>query len=226
MSPQTGWLLQEEVVPRLRAVIPHTVHRVGCEDAEELIQDATAMAAGILHKAEAAGKKVAASSVAYYSIQHSKSGRRSVGHSCADVHGSATQLHGKTRLHSLDEVVASDEETGGEIFTFNDVLSNEQEDPSTRAARKLDWESFCAGLPERERVAVVLVAEGKTLRQAARYLGVSESTMQTSKRRLGVKILEFMGADIMIEVRRRPQWRNSLEATREKQACRVQRQAA
>jgi hypothetical protein len=49
--------------------------------------------------------------------------------------------------------------------------------------------------------------------------------MQTSKRRLGVKILEFMGADIMIEVRRRPQWRNCLEATRERQACRVQRQA-
>jgi DNA-directed RNA polymerase specialized sigma24 family protein len=226
MSPQTGWLLQEEVVPRLRAVIPHTVHRVGCEDAEELVQDATAMAAGIFHKAEAARKKVAASSVAYYSIQHSKSGRRSVGHSSADVHGTATQLHGKTRLHSLDEVVASDEETGGEIFTFNDVLSNEQEDPSTRAARKLDWESFCAGLPERERVAVMLVAEGKTLRQAARCLGVSESSMQTSKRRIGVKILEFMGADIMIEVRRRPQWRNNLAATREKQACRVQRQAA
>jgi DNA-directed RNA polymerase specialized sigma24 family protein len=226
MSPQTGWLLQEEVVPRLRAVIPHAVHCVGCEDAEELIQDATAMAASILHQAEAAGKKVAASSVAYYSIQHSRSGRRSVGHSNADVHGTATQLHGRSRLHSLDEVVASDEETGGEIFTFNDVLSNEQEDPSTRAARKLDWESFCAGLPERERVAVVLVAEGKTLREAARFLGISESTMQTSKKRLGVKILEFMGADIMIEVRRRPQWRNSLEATRERQACRVQRLAA
>ena len=225
MSPQTGWLLQEQVVPRLRAVIPHTVHRVGCEDAEELIQDATAMAAGIFHQAEAAGKKVAASSVAYYSIQHCRSGRRSVGHSCADVHGTATQLHGRTRLHSMEEVVASDEETGGEIFTFNDVLSNEQEDPSTRAARKLDWESFCAGLPERERVVVVLVAEGKTLRDAARYLGISESSMQTSKRRLGVKILEFMGTDIMVEVRRRPQWRNNLEATREKQACRVQRQA-
>lgn len=106
------------------------------------------------------------------------------------------------------------------------MLSNEQEDPSTRATRKLDWEAFCAGLPERERVAVVLVAEGKTLRQAARYLGVSESSMQTSKRRLGVKILEFMGADIMIEVRRWPQWRNGLEATRERQACRVQGQAA
>jgi Sigma-70, region 4 len=210
----------------LRAVIPHAVRCVGCEDAEELIQDATAMAAGIFHKAEAAGKTVAASSVAYYSIQHSKSGRRSVGNSCADVHGTATQLHGRTRLHSLEEVVASDEETGGEIFTFNDVLSSEQEDPSIRAASKLDWESFCAGLPERERVAVVLVAKGKTLRQAARYLGVSESSMQTSKRRLGMKILEFMGADIMVEVRRRRQWRNSLEATREMQACRVQRLAA
>ena len=139
MSPQTGWLLQEEVVPRLRAVIPHTVHCVGCEDAEELIQDATAMAASIFHKAEAAGKKVAASSVAYYSIQHCKSGRRSVGHSWADVHGTATQLHGKTRLHSMEEVVASDEETGGEIFTFNDVLSNEQEDPSRREDSKRDF---------------------------------------------------------------------------------------
>jgi len=75
-------------------------------------------------------------------------------------------------------------------------------------------------------VVVVLVAEGKTLRQVARHLGVSDSSMQTSKRRLGVKILEFMGADIMAEVRRRPQWWNSLEATREKQACRVQRLAA
>jgi hypothetical protein len=47
MSPQAGWLLQEQVVPRLRSVIPHAVHCVGCEDAEELIQDATALAAGI-----------------------------------------------------------------------------------------------------------------------------------------------------------------------------------
>jgi DNA-directed RNA polymerase specialized sigma24 family protein len=226
MSPQAGWLLQEQIIPRLRSVIPHTVHCVGSEDAQELIQDATAMAAGILHRAETAGKQVAASSVAYYSIQHCKSGRRSVGSSRVDVHAAGTQLNGHTRLHSLEEVVASNEETGGEIFTFNDVLSNDQEDPAGKAARKLDWESFCAGLPERERVVVVLVAEGKTLREAARSLGVSDSAMQTSKKRLGVKILEFMGADIMVEVRRRPQWRNSLEATREKQACRVHRQAA
>jgi hypothetical protein len=45
MSPQAGWILQEEVVPRLRSAIPRAVSFVGSEDAEELIQDATAMAA-------------------------------------------------------------------------------------------------------------------------------------------------------------------------------------
>jgi len=155
MSPQTGWLLQEEVVPRLRAVIPYAVRCVGCEDAEELIQDATANAAGIFHRAEAAGKKVAASSVAYYAIQHCKSGRRRVANSRVDALASGTQLDGHTRMHSLDEVVATNEEAGGEIFTFNDVLSNDQEDPSTKASRHLDWESFWAVLSERERVVVL-----------------------------------------------------------------------
>lgn len=62
--------------------------------------------------------------------------------------------------------------------------------------------------------------------QAARLLGVSDSAMQSSKHSLGAKILEFMGVDILVEIRRRPQWRNNLEATRERQACRMQRQAA
>jgi DNA-directed RNA polymerase specialized sigma24 family protein len=226
MSPQAGWLLQEQIFPRLRTIISYAVRCVGCEDAEELIQDATAMAAGILHSAEAAGKKVAASSVAYYAVQHCKSGRRSVGNSRVDVLAAGTQLNGHTRLTSMDEVVAANEECGGDIYTFNDVLSDDQEDPGTKAARKMDWESFCAGLPERERVAVLFVAEGRTLREAARSLGVSDSAMQGSKKSLGVKILAFMGADIMVEVRRRPQWRSNLEATRERQACRVERQAA
>jgi len=50
-----------------------------------LIQDATCLAARILHNAEQKGKKVTAGNIAYYSIQHSKSGRRSSGNSCVDV---------------------------------------------------------------------------------------------------------------------------------------------
>jgi hypothetical protein len=79
MSPQTGWILQEQIVPRLRASIPRNVHPVGSEDAEELIQDGTAIAALMLHSVELAGKSVTPGNIAYYTLQHLKSGRRSSG---------------------------------------------------------------------------------------------------------------------------------------------------
>lgn len=34
---------------------------------------------------------------------------------------------------------------GGELFAFHDVPAARQEDPATKAARRLDWESFFAG---------------------------------------------------------------------------------
>jgi len=58
MSPQAGWLLQQEIVPRLKSAIPVAVICVGCEDAAELVQDATAFAAKLLHSVDKAGKKV------------------------------------------------------------------------------------------------------------------------------------------------------------------------
>ena len=124
----------------------------------------------------------------------------------------------------MDETAPIDEETGGEILEFHDILSNDAEDPLMAAARNLDWQSFCAGLSERERTMVVFVAEGKTLRDAAHVLNVSDSTIQNSKRSLGVKILEFMGIDILVQVQRLPGWKKDLEATREKMACRIERQ--
>jgi hypothetical protein len=50
----------------------------------------------------------------------------------------------------LEEVVASSDEAGRENFTFNDVLSRDEEDPGTKAARKMDWEDFMAGLSARD----------------------------------------------------------------------------
>ena len=141
MSPQAGWILQTEVVPRLRAVIPRTVHCVGAEDPEELVQDATAMAAKMLHNVELAGKHVTPGNIAYYTIQHCKSGRRSTGSSIVDVMGTGTQLNGTSRLHSFNEVVA-ESEVGFEIFELQDVISRDHEDPATIAARKMDWASF------------------------------------------------------------------------------------
>jgi transposase len=87
----------------------------------------------------------------------------------------------------------------------------------------MDWEEFVAALPERERVAIEFMVEGKSLREAAHVLRVSDSAMQSSKKNLRGKILAFMGFDILAQVQRRPQWKQNLETIREKMACRVER---
>jgi hypothetical protein len=158
MSPQAGFLLQTQVLPRLKSAIPLAVSFIGSEDAEELVQDGTLIAAQMIHNAEQAGKKVvrnpgtgrrgartvktmSAGNVAFYTIQKLKCGRRSTGSSTVDVYGSGTQINGTTRLTSLDEagpVVGLDDV--GEPLVLHDVLSNDAEDPATRSARKLDWQ--------------------------------------------------------------------------------------
>ena len=57
MSPQAGFLLQTEVLPRLISAIPQAVSFIGSEDAQELIQDGTLIAAQMIHNAERAGKE-------------------------------------------------------------------------------------------------------------------------------------------------------------------------
>ena len=223
MSPQVGFLLQDQVLPRLRAVIPRSVLCVGSEDHDELVQDSCALAARIMHNAESRGKHITASNAAYYAIQHCKSGRIAVGHSESDVHGSATQLQGHSRLESMEEVVAVNEESGGEIFELHDLLSNDQEDPATKAARKMDWEDFMAGLSAQDQAVIECLIEGKTSSAMARKLRVSDWTIKNSKRRLRIKIAEFMGPEILIEIQRRPQWKQNLEATKEKMVCKYER---
>jgi hypothetical protein len=59
----------------------------------------------------------------------------------SDALGTATQLNGRSTVNSLEEIVAGDE-NGNEIFQIHDVLSNNQEDPSQIAARKMDWQTL------------------------------------------------------------------------------------
>lgn len=58
MSPQSSWILQEEIAPRLRSAIPNNVNRVGSEDAQELIQDSIVMAAKLLTRRGGGGLPV------------------------------------------------------------------------------------------------------------------------------------------------------------------------
>jgi hypothetical protein len=219
MSPEAGWLLVDQIVPRLRAVIPRSVLTVGAEDPEELIQDATCLAGRILHNAEAQGKHITHGNAAYYALQHCKSGRRSVGHSSSDVHGTATQLYGRSRLESMEQVVAEDQEGGGEIFELHDVLADDHDDPGTKAARNLDWEAFLASLSSKDQKVVLLMVEGKCGSAIARALRTTDSRIQTIKRHLAKALLEFMGPEILKEIQRWPRWKNDILATRERLAC-------
>jgi DNA-directed RNA polymerase specialized sigma subunit len=130
-------------------------------------------------------------------------------------------LNGSARLNSLDEPVA--DETSGESFTFNDVLASDQEDPATIAGRNLDWQTLQSRLTAREKAVVTYVLEGKTVSDVAWALRVSRSAMQQCKERLVHLIREFMGVDILVEVLRLPGWKDNLNASRERLACRFER---
>ena len=194
----------------------------------------------MIHNAEQAGKKVvrnpgagrrsarkvrtiSAGNIACYTIQKLKCGRRSTGSSTVDVYGSGTQINGKSRLESMEQVVASNEENGGEIFELHDVLASNQPDPSEAAARNLDWQDLYAQLPRREKAIITLMVQGKCGSAMARKLKVTVSAIQTGKRHLAKSIVEFMGLDILVQVRKLPRWKDSINASRERLACRDER---
>ena len=141
MSPENEYLLLHDVVPRLRSAIRIAVAHVGTEDDTELLQDGTVMAAKILSSATRKGKHVTAGNVAFYTLQHLKSGRRTVGYSSVDVLASGTQLNGRSTVSSIQEEVPMCAETD-ETVPVSELLSTDAEDPSTKATRKLDWEQF------------------------------------------------------------------------------------
>jgi hypothetical protein len=221
MSPFAGEVLCTEVVPRIRASIPASTSMVGAEDHSELIQDTIAHAAALLHRAEAAGKKVTPGTVAYFAVKLTKSGRRSTSSGATDVMHPGTQLAGRARVVSFDEPLGYDE--AGDSITLADVFENKQDDPSMLAARNLDWETFYGKQTRKGRRLLAVVAEGSTLRHGARLLGLSDSGIQLEKTKLALALAEFMGAHILADVNRQPLWRNNLMAGQERRACRAAR---
>lgn len=139
-----------------------------------------------------------------------------------DAHAPGTQISGTTRLTSLDEPVAVDEESGGEL-TFNDVLSRDEDDPAVLAARRMDWQTFMDALSARDRAVIEFLIAGTSRCTMARKLGVCSSTIQHRERNLAKAIVAFMGDDILVQVSRKPQYMASLDATWERQAVRYER---
>ena len=226
MSSHVDNVLIDEIVPRLRAMIPHQVSFVGAEDAEEVLQDATLMAARLLARARANGKQVTAGNIAYYTMLHIRSGRRSHSASRSDVMGTRTQIVGNSRVSSMEAPVASDDVSPEEPMTLGDVLASDAEEPSETAARNLDWQALVATLDENALAVLHCMADDVRLQEVATRHGVCRSTVQSWRNQLTELVRAFMGADVLHMIQRTPRWRENLTALREQVACRMGRRMA
>src|SRR5450759_2293731 len=102
MSPYAGSLLLQ-IMPLIKATVMRTIKPVGCEDHQEIVQDATVMAADMLDSCERKGKALIPKSVAYYAVQAAKSGRRSTYAGRSDAFSYAAHKDGRAVLVSMDE---------------------------------------------------------------------------------------------------------------------------
>jgi len=226
MSSHADTVLTDEIIPRLRHLIPRHVPCVGAEDAEELLQDATLLAARMLASARAKGKTVTPGNIAFYVLLHLRCGRRSYRAGRSDVMGSRTQIMGLSRIAALDDPVGIAAEGSDEPMTLGDVLASDAEDPSETAARNLDWAALVATLNERDLAVLQCLADEVRLQEVATQHGVSRTTVQTWRNQLTGLVRSFLGADVLRLIQRTPQWRENLTARREQMACRLDRRLA
>jgi hypothetical protein len=224
MSPMMEDMLVNEVVPRLRNAA-RSIPKIGCEDDEEIAQDATLMAARMMVSAEKAGHPITAGNASYYAVKAARSGRRSYYTGRSDVMSPGCQIDGKARHDWLDREV---EFETGDSGTLHEVVQplefdGHESDPAEDAARNLDWESFLAAHPPRHRIAILVLVEGGTMREAGKRCGLKDSAALMLKRRIAADLIEFFGEEV---IRRlldgvKPCWESDLRMSRERHACHV-----
>ena len=215
-------MLLDQIAPRLRATIPHVVRPTGAEDAEELLQDALAIAAQMLHALEARGEEVTVGNICYYVTLLMKSGRRSQSAGRIDVLSPGTMLDGKSCALSLEESVGLCSETG-ETVALGDLLAGAHEDPASAAARNIDWAEFLEGHDDRYVAMVRCAATGQPMNSLSGKPGASNSALSSRKRQLAGAIREYMGEDVLREVCQRPRWQADVEGEQERLHCRHER---
>jgi hypothetical protein len=224
MTPENEQLLVQEIAPRIRSSVSNSVPQVGADDMDELTQDGIALGVALLSSAEARGKKLSAGNVAFYATRLVRQGRRSTGQSSTDVMSPRTQIAARCRVESLDQPIARQAE--GEDLCLHDVLAAGSADPSQEAAKRLDWKPLVASLDATARKVLHCLMAGEDLTTLVPKLKRSRSSLQNDKMRLARLAIEHLGADILTEVQRLPQWRDSIAAGREKMACRYARSLA
>jgi DNA-directed RNA polymerase specialized sigma24 family protein len=184
---------------------------MGSEDLEELVQDATASAAEMIESMEKSGRAPLPHSIAYYSIQRTKSGRRSYGDKRMDVMSSGYLMDNEGSLCSMQDPVCEEEDS-----TVGDTIASRSEDTATKVLRQIDWNAFLDTLDARKRRIVEELMCGYGTGDIARLLAVTAPRIVQLKREIARKIKEFMGDDILIDVGQESVWERDIRCLREK----------
>ena len=124
----------------------------------------------------------------------------------------------------MDQPITGEAE--GDDLCLQDVLAGHSPDPAVEAAKRLDWQALVDSLDALARKVLDCLLAGEDLTSLVPKLRRCRSSLQTDKMRLAELVREHLGADILTEVQRLPQWRDNLVASRERLACRYARQAA
>jgi len=211
MSPKAALMLEKEIYPIIRNTIPRTARPIGCEDHEELVQDGAASAAEMLDAAERSGKLPSPNSVAYYSIQRTKSGRRSYGDHRMDVMSPGFQMDNEGSVCSMQEPVCDEEE-----MTVGDTIASKSEDMAAKVLRQIDWQAFLETLDARKRRIVEELMLGFGTGDIARLFSISASRIVQIKREIAQDIKAFMGDSILFEAGQESVWERDIRCLREK----------
>lgn len=212
MTSKSAKMLETRISRIVKATIPKVARPIGSEDTEELIQDTLASAAEMIESMERQGKEPIPNSIAYYSIQRTKSGRRSYGAQRTDVMSAGYAMDNDS-LFSIDADVGDDE---GCPMSLHDVIAADSEDPSEVVLRDMDWHEFMSGLDARKRRILAELMVGMGTNEIAKLFGISAARITQLKREIGQHLRVFMGDDILAEVGRETVWRHDIRCLHEK----------
>jgi hypothetical protein len=174
-----------------------------------VLQDALVAACEAVHRLEKRGKQIIPRSVAYYTIQRLKMGRRSTGAGRTDVMSPGCQLDGNASVASLDEPVHGCDDN--EDFTLGDVLAARRGDPAQVAVRNADWSEFMSMLDGRQQYIVKATAEGESYMNQAAQLKVTPSAITQRRDTIARRARQFWGEAVIEDVQMLPRWRRQAE---------------
>ena len=210
-------MLLNEVIPRLRNAA-RSIPKIGCEDDDEIVHDTTLMAAKMMDSAERAGHTFTAGNMAYYAAKAARSGRRSYYSGRSDVYSPGCQIDGHAIHEHLDDEIEFD---SGDYGTLHDIISpfdpnSHEVDPAETAGRNIDWKNFLASHSPRHRIAILVLVDGGTMREAGLRCGLKDSAALKLKRRIAADLVDFFGDEVIRRLLcgRRPAWDAGLQASR------------